>query len=439
MIEVKVPELGENIEQADVSSVLVHEGDSVERDQAILELSTDKASFELPSSHAGVVKTVHVKPGDSVSVGQVAISLDDGDRGEREAAEPEPREAAEPEPRKAAEPEPRETAEPERKPVLEESEIAPSALAKHEPESESEPEKPTAPAAGPATRRLARELGVDLGKVRPREDEVITRADVRAHADAPRRAPEPQRRAPELGLPDFQQWGEVAREPMTRLARATAENVTRSWQTIPHVTQHELIDVTELERARRQYQASRSEDDPALTMTVLAIKAAVAALKVFPRFNASLDMDAGELVCKRYYNIGVAVDTEHGLLVPVVRDADRKTTRELADSLDSLARRARVRALWPAEMQGGTFTITNLGGLGGTSFTPVIRFPEVAILGLSRVRTENQLRDGEAVETRLLPVSLSYDHRVVNGADAVRFIRAMAASLATPLSLLIDS
>lgn len=397
MIEVKVPELGENIEEADVASVLVREGETIERDQSILELATDKASFELPSSHAGVVKEVHVKPGDSVSVGQVAILLED--------AEPEAR-----------------------------------AKARDEPSARPAAEEP-ARAAGPAARRLARELGVDLNEIERGDDELITGSDVRAYAREPRRAPdpepEPERPSPERPSPETR--GDTEREPLSRLARVTAENVTRSWRTIPHVTQHDLIDVTALERARSEYQAQRTEDDPSLTMTVLAIKAAVAALKAFPRFNASLDTEASELIIKRYYNIGIAVDTEQGLLVPVVQDADRKTTRELAAAVDSLARRARVQALWPAEMNGGTFTITNLGGLGGTTFTPIIRHPEVAILGLSRLRTEKHLRDGAAVSLKLLPVSLSYDHRVVNGADAVRFVRALGASLASPLSLLIDS
>lgn len=240
---------------------------------------------------------------------------------------------------------------------------------------------------------------------------------------------------PTLSLPDFSQWGPVEPRELNKIARTSAERLSHAWRTIPHVTQHDTADITDLEAGRRR----QSDSGPKITMTVLALKAAVIALREFPQFNSSLDQAAGRLVLKGYYHIGVAVDTEHGLLVPVIRDADRKTIVQLASELAEAAELARQRKLSPDQMKGGTFTITNLGGIGGTTFTPIINPPEVAILGMCRATRQAVVRD-EAVAIRLiLPLSLSYDHRVINGADGARFLRRVAELLSDPFLLLSEA
>jgi pyruvate dehydrogenase E2 component (dihydrolipoamide acetyltransferase) len=231
----------------------------------------------------------------------------------------------------------------------------------------------------------------------------------------------------------------VERRRLTGIERAAVGNLSTAWRTVPHVTQHDEADVTELETMRRRFEERRRPSDPKLTATALVIKAIVAALQAFPRVNASLDVEREELVLKRYIHIGVAVDTEDGLLVPVVRDADRKTTRQIASEIAGLAERARERKLTRDEMQGASFTVTNLGGIGGTSFTPVVPHPQVAILGVSRVREEAVVREGEIEARLIMPLSLSYDHRAINGADAARFARHVASLLEDPLRLLAES
>ncbi len=243
-------------------------------------------------------------------------------------------------------------------------------------------------------------------------------------------------------MPDFTRWGAVEVEPLRGVRRATAEAMSVAWQAIPHVTQFDHADITDLEASRRRIvaeraKAARDEAPPKITMTAIALKACVAALQEFPRFNASLDAARGEVILKRYYHIGVAVDTEHGLMVPVIRDVDRKNLDELTTELADVAARARARRIDLDEMRGGTFTISNLGGIGGTAFTPIVNWPEVAILGIARGRDELVLRDG-TVETRsMLPLCLSYDHRVVDGADAARFTRLLATLLEDPFRLLV--
>jgi pyruvate dehydrogenase E2 component (dihydrolipoamide acetyltransferase) len=238
-------------------------------------------------------------------------------------------------------------------------------------------------------------------------------------------------------LPDFSQFGSIERQPLNKIMRTGAANVSLAWNVIPHVTQHELADVTELEAARkRSSQSSTGKDGPKITMTVLAMKAVVSALKTFPRFNSSYDAASGEVVLKRYYNIGIAVDTENGLMVPVIRSVDSKSVVQLAGELTEIARKARDRKLAPADMQGGSFTITNLGGIGGTYFTPIVNYPEVAILGLSRTSQQQIVVDVEPRVRLMLPLSLSYDHRVINGADAARFIVKLASLLSDPFQLM---
>jgi pyruvate dehydrogenase E2 component (dihydrolipoamide acetyltransferase) len=435
MAEFKLPELGENIEKAEVLKVLVAEGDTVEKDQPVLELETDKATFEVPSPHAGTVGKVHVKEGDTVKVGQAVLTLDEGRPEKRkEPKDKEPARREEPEEPAAreepAEEEPAEQPEPPREAGQEKEREEPQPP----PERDRAQEAPrTEVAAGPATRRLARELGVDLAQVRGSEaGGRIGAEDVKRFVRERREAPA---RADEAG---FERWGEVERRRLSGLERAAARNLAAAWREIPHVTHHDHADVTSLEAARRRF-VERRGDGPKLTMTALVVKAAVAALQTFPRFNSSLDPSGEELVLKRYVHVGIAVDTEAGLLVPVLRDADRKTTLEIAAEVESLAERARERKLAPEDMQGAGFTITNLGGIGGVAFTPIVNHPEVAILGVSRARAEPVLRDGQLGSRLVLPLSLSYDHRVVNGADAARFVRFLAGLLEDPLELLARS
>ncbi|MCZ6795820.1 MAG: dihydrolipoamide acetyltransferase family protein, partial [Planctomycetota bacterium] len=301
-------------------------------------------------------------------------------------------------------------------------------------------ERLPAPAAL-ATRRLARQLGVDLHGIRGSGPAGrITQEDVKAHVKQRLRgdgaAPAPSAEAPPL--PDFSEWGEIERQPLKGIRRATAQQMSLAWHVVPHVNQFDEADITELEAARRRYDGARPEGAPKVTVTALMLKAVVAALKTFPQFNSSLDTAAGELVFKRYYHIGVAVDTEHGLIVPVIRDADRKPVVELARELGDLADRARRRKLELSEMKGGTFTVTNLGGIGGTAFTPIVNYPEVAILGMARSREVPVVRDGNVVTRRVLPLCLSYDHRVIDGADGARFVRHLVRLLEEPFHFILE-
>jgi pyruvate dehydrogenase E2 component (dihydrolipoamide acetyltransferase) len=294
------------------------------------------------------------------------------------------------------------------------------------------------PLAGPATRHLARELGVDLENVAGSgRSGRITPEDVKAYVRQLASTPAPPTVAAAAGtvaapnLPDFSKFGPVEAQPLPRVRKLTAQQMSLAWNLIPHVTQHDLADVTDLEAFRKAQKSG-----PKLTVTAFALKASAIALKEFPTFNASLDLAAGQLILKGYYHVGVAVDTEGGLLVPVVRDVDKKSVAELAQELSDVAERARKGK---ADMQGGTFTITNLGGIGGTGFTPIVNWPEVAILGLSRSRLEPVVRDGQVVPRLMLPLSLSYDHRVIDGAAAARFTRRLAEMLENPLVMLLHA
>jgi pyruvate dehydrogenase E2 component (dihydrolipoamide acetyltransferase) len=487
-MEIKLPALGENVEEARVVKVLVKKGDSVQKDQPVLEMESEKAAFEVPAPQAGRVSEVHVSEGAKVKVGQTILTLEEdgaGARGEQKEKEPEKHETAGPaaatqksertrakpespppkrqaeasepeaEPSKTKAESPKEHARPARKdepaPPREDGEKRPPEEAgeRHLPE-ESDAGRPgqeplearqkeprEVPAAGPATRRLAREMGVDLAQVRGTEaGGRITPEDVKAYVRERGAGGQDRETGP---APDFERWGPTERRPLGSVEKAASRHLSDSWRQIPHVTHHDVADVTELEEARERYESGRKPSEPKLTVTALAVKAVVAALGAFPRFNASLDLAREQVVLKQYVHVGVAVDTEHGLLVPVVRDADRKTTREIAAEIAGLAERARQRKLLPEEMQGASFTVSNLGGIGGTGFSPIVSFPEVAILGLSRTREELALRGGQVVRRVLLPLSLSYDHRVNNGADAARFVRHLAGLLEDPLHLLIES
>ncbi|HKI35765.1 MAG TPA: 2-oxo acid dehydrogenase subunit E2 [Gemmataceae bacterium] len=423
--EIKLQALKENVESVEVNAVKVAAGDVVAKDQALLEVQADKAALDVASPVAGRVTKVLVKAGDQVKVGQPYVLIEETDGATAPTVkEVKPEKTAPRTTQREAEPPPKHTAaEAAREANVGNGRRTPAA------------ETGNIPLAGPATRQLARELGVDLrevsgsgrnGRITPEDVKGFVRrlASGSAAAAAPATASAPK-------LPDFAKFGPIEAQPLTRVRKLTAGQMSLAWGLIPHVTQHDLADVTDLEAFRKAQKSG-----PKLTISAFALKAAAIALKEFPTFNASLDLASGQLILKRYYHVGVAVDTEGGLLVPVIRDVDKKSVAELAQELTDAAEAARKGK---ADMQGGTFTITNLGGIGGTGFTPIINWPEVAILGLSRSRQEPVVRDGQVLPRLMLPLSLSYDHRVIDGAAAARFTRRLAEMLENPLVMLLHA
>ncbi|MCH2200827.1 MAG: 2-oxo acid dehydrogenase subunit E2 [Fuerstiella sp.] len=417
-LEFSLQEVSEGVTAVDIAEVMVSTGDIIKSGTIICEVETDKAVAEIECPHPGTITAVHVASGDNVEVGAPLITIEtiaSGTADSKVSAGPAPPEATEPPPSDDV-------------PEAPKSEMSPKSSV---PVNDGQPPPP----AGPATRRLARKLGVDLAQVTgTARGGRITIEDVEGFVRA--KLTEPAAGATSLSpgmiqaaaLPDFSQFGPVEREPLNKIYRSAASNLHASWLTIPHVTQHDLADITELEIARKRYVQSNPQS-PKITMTAITIKAVVGALRAFPHFNSSLDMETGEWVLKRYYHIGVAVDTPKGLVVPVIRNCDQKNVLQVAAELADLAERARERKLKSAEMRGASFTITNLGGIGGTCFTPIVNHPEVAILGLSRSQKHLKLEDGKVVERVMLPLSMSYDHRAVNGADAARFIVKLSGSL----------
>jgi pyruvate dehydrogenase E2 component (dihydrolipoamide acetyltransferase) len=424
--EIKLPELGENLQGGEVLDVRVAVGDTVTAGQTLLEVEAEKSTVEVPAPQAGKVTKLLVKKGDAIKVGQTLCFLDAG--GPDTTAKAAPAQAAE---TKAA---PGQAAPAPARPVAQaapEAKAAPAPL----PHEAAAGMNSTVP-AGPATRRLARELGVDLRLVKgTAPNGRVCQEDIKAFVRqlASSNGTRGGGTAAPPALPDFAKWGPVERRPLEALRRRTAEQMSLAWSQVVHVTQHDQADITELDAFRRQQEAG----GPKLTVTAFALKALAAALKQFPQFNCSIDLAGGQLIFKNYYHVGVAVDTERGLLVPVLRDVDRKSIRELAQELAAIGERARQKKIAVEEMRGGTFTITNLGGLGGTAFTPIVNYPEVAILGMSRSRLMPVVRDGQIVPRLMLPLSLSYDHRVIDGADAVRFTRSLAEMFENPLLMLL--
>jgi pyruvate dehydrogenase E2 component (dihydrolipoyllysine-residue acetyltransferase) len=467
-----LPSLGENIAAGDVLRVLVKPGDTLAKDQAVLELETDKATIEVPSTIAGEIKEIKVKAGDKVKVGQAILTVEDGGTAAAPKKAETPRKEEKKEEKAVAanteakmpsgEPgleqhvegtrrdvaadksgvkkttpelaQPAEDAEETRSPnkVVD---ISRGSRAAPEPQP-SAPEVPAAPAA-PSVRRLARELGVDINDVAGSgEGGRISDEDVKNHAKrlvtgaargGTAAAAEP--------LPDFSRWGEIERQPMRAVRRKIAEHLSAAWATIPHVTQFDLADITALEALRKKYAKQAEAAGGNLTVTAVAVKVVAAALKVFPQFNASIDLASDEVILKKFVNIGVAVDTDRGLLVPVIRNADQKNIVQIAAELSQLSEKARNRKIALDEMQGGTFSISNLGGIGGTYFTPIVNAPEVAILGISRARVEPVHQDGAFVPRMMLPLSLSYDHRAIDGADGIRFLRWVVQAIEEPFVL----
>jgi pyruvate dehydrogenase E2 component (dihydrolipoamide acetyltransferase) len=444
VVQFTLPNLGEGVTSADVADVLVKVGDVIQADQPVLELETEKAVMEVPCPHAGRIEEVRVQPGDKVESGQVVLTVRTSGAAAAAPEAPARTEA----PRQAAS-----TVSPSASPRSSASRPSPAPAPAPETvtiarATETDGSAPPIPAA-PSTRRLARKLGVDLRAVRGSgPGGRITQEDVQEYV----RGQLSRRQLPAVvrptggvavggalappPLPDFSRFGVIEREPLNKIARTAAENLTVSWNVIPHVTQHDRADITELEAARKRFTQGVGKNGPKVTMTAIAIKALTTCLQAFPKFNSSLDPETNELVLKRYYHIGCAVDTPHGLLVPVVKDCDKKSILEIAAVISELAEKARQRKLSMEDMQGATCTVTNLGGIGGTAFTPIVNYPEVCILGMARTQTELQLVGGQVQERLLLPLALSYDHRVINGADAARFVATLCQMLADPFQLL---
>jgi len=429
-VEFRLPEVSEGVTKVDVASVSVKVGDTISSGTVICEVETDKAVAEIPCPHAGTITAVHVTPGVSITVGSPLITISAtsgagassaGSSGAKSSAAAQPAVGAPEKEVSAAAPAA--------------ATAAPSATTVSAGTTTSQNDGPPAP-AGPATRRIARKLGVNLKQVKgTAAGGRITIEDVEAFVRDRLSQPTVSSAAgvgfagiEAAPLPDFSKFGPVEKVPMNKIFRLSAANLHTAWVTIPHVTQHDLADITELESARKRY-VKANPNSPKITMTAIMIKAVVGALKAFPNFNSSVDMASGEMVLKHYYHIGVAVDTPNGLVVPVIRNCDQKNVLQVAAELTDIAVRARDRKLKTEEMQGGTFTITNLGGIGGTAFTPIVNYPEVAILGMSRGQNQLVLEDGLVTERLMLPLSLSYDHRAVNGADAARFIVKLSGSL----------
>ncbi|RPI48116.1 MAG: branched-chain alpha-keto acid dehydrogenase subunit E2 [Acidobacteria bacterium] len=454
--DMKLPELGENIEGGDVLRVMVKPGDAITKDQPVLELETDKATIEVPSSAAGVVKEIKVKPGEKVKVGQTIFTVDENGAGAAPAKEQGQPPTGDEQPVSAAAVAPKPAA-PESAKAEVKAEKAEKAEKRKAEVVEMKPPKQAAPApapaaadsasipAAPSARRLARELGVHIAEIqgsgsggRISLDDVtaFARRLLSGAATGVGRAGGAAAEA----LPDFSKWGSIERKPMTGVRRTTAHRLTHAWNTIPHVFQQDRADITSVETLRKRLsKKAEAEGRSPITITAFLMKTLAAALKKFPQLNASADMQSDEIIFKHYAHIGVAVDTDRGLLVPVIRDVDEKDIFQIADETANAAEKARNRKLSLDDMQGASITISNLGSLGGGAFTPIVNWPEVAILGVARARMEPVYADGEFVPRFLMPLTLSYDHRVVDGADGVRILRWIVEAVEQPALIWLDT
>ena len=417
-MDIRVPRLAEGVESATVANILVSEGGKIEKDQVILELETEKAVGPIPSPASGRVTKIHVKEGDEVAIGQVLISL--AEEGAREQAPKEKRDQlgkAE-----TGVPAPQEPVRAAEEPLAGEYRY------------ESRSGFP--PPASPSVRKIAQDLAIDLTRVKGSErGGRITLEDLKAYiqhlqqlAYAPKAAAEKAEKAVAKGV-DFSRWGSIQKVRLSSLRRKVGQRMYDSWSTIPHITQLDEADITELMSLRKKYGPAFEKKGGHLTLMPFALKAAAAALKKYPIFNSSLDEAAGEIVYKEYFHIGIAVDTEAGLIVPVLRDVDRKGLLDLAVELNELVEKTRQRKISLEELQGGTFTISNQGGIGGGHFTPIINKPEAAILGLGRGALRPMVKKGKVESRLMLPLCLSYDHRLIDGAAAVRFMNELVQAL----------
>ena len=474
--DMKLPELGENIEGGDVLRVMVNVGDAIEKDQPVLELETDKATIEVPSSLDGVVKEIKVKAGQKAKVGQTILVIEEGQaEGKEQKAESREQKAESKEPKPAAKD--AEAPSPAPAPAAAPS-PAPSPAAKAAPAAAPQGPEPApakrsaqvvemtrpqtsssrdagtasgrqaaaaADAAGipaaPAARRLARELGVNIQDIQGSGPAGrISMDDVTAYA---RRLLQSGggsgKHAAAAALPDFSAWGPVERKPMSGVRRTTAVRLTQAWNTVPHVFQHDRADVTSFDALRKRLsKKTEAEKRAPITVTAFLMKVLAAALKRFPQMNSSVDLASEEIIYKQYVHIGVAVDTDRGLLVPVIRNVDQKDLGQIADEIAQAAEKARGRKLSLDDMQGASMTISNLGGLGAGAFTPIVNWPEVAILGVARARMDPVYTDGQFVPRLMMPLTLSYDHRVIDGADGARILHWIVEAVEQPALLWLD-
>ncbi len=433
LVDFHLPDIGD-FESVDVVEVLVQVGDAVEKEQSLVVLESDKATMEVPAPSAGVIQKLAVSVGDAVSQGALIAVIETSEPA-APAAEP-PAETPTSTTAEAPAPAPQAEAAPAAEPALGTPNAMAVATVPNDDGADPVIHKQREAHASPSVRRLARELGVDLSLVPGggRKGR-ITKADVQAFVKAS------LSQGTGAGVPiagvqvaapvqiDFSKFGEIELQPLNRIRKLSSANLHRSWVTVPHVTQFDEADITELEAFRKSQKPEAERRGVKLTFLPFIVKAVTSALREFPHFNASLDVTGENLILKQYLNVGVAVETDNGLVVPVIRNADQKGLFELAGALGELSERARTRKLRPADLQGGSFSISSLGGIGGTFFTPIVNHPEVAILGVSRMEWKPVFEDGAFVPRLTLPLSLSYDHRVIDGADAVRFTSRLSALL----------
>ncbi len=451
--EFKLPELGEGITSGTVATVLAKVGDTIAANTPIIEIETDKAVAEIPIPVSGKITKINVKAGDKVSVGQVILVYEKAGAEAAAAPAPKAEKVAAPAPAPAAPPVA--AAAPVAAPVTPAATVAAPRAAAPVARSSAHIQ------ASPSVRKLARVLGVRLedvptadpsGRINAHDVELFAAASVATPvatgATEPAPAAAPDAPAPVAVSPapvvlagsiGDDRWGKVVREAMNGVRKKTTEHMTHCWTTIPHVTHFDKADITALEQIRQQYAPGIKAKGGSLTVTVFLMKVVTEALRRFPKFNASIDLATEEIVFKQYYNIGVAVETPAGLLVPAIRNVDQKSLQDLALELPVIAKKARDRKLSLDDMSGTTFTISNLGGLGGTGFTPIVNSPEVAILGVSRSAVEGVFQNGQLVPRTMLPLSLSYDHRLIDGADAARFMRWVAEAIENPWKLILES
>ena len=422
--EIKLPEISETIHTGSVVKILVSVGDIIDEDQPLIELETEKAMFEVPSTEKGIITEILIKEGDSIEVGQTIVKVDTGIESVQPATEisspvPQPVEAENISP--VSSPKKEKVKDLQKKEIKKENVSITPAV--------KEDKNTELVNASPGVRKLARELGVDLKEVPETDDDGrITEKEVKNYVKTVFESGATN--SPAIQLPDFYKWGEIRKEPMSKVRSITAKTMINSLS-IPQVTQYDKADITELEEFRKK-QTSKNKSDVKVTVTSILLRVISSALRQFPQFNASIDMSNEEIIYKNYCNIGVAVDTERGLLVPVVRNVDKKNVLELSAELAELSSKARNKKITPDEMEGGNFTISNLGGIGGTYFSPIVYSPQVAILGVSRSGIEAVWVEDKFEPRLILPVSLTYDHRLIDGADGARFLRWVCDALENP-------
>jgi pyruvate dehydrogenase E2 component (dihydrolipoamide acetyltransferase) len=434
--EIRLPEISENVESGEVIEILVKVGDFIEVEQPVVELETEKAAFEVPSPVKGKVVEINVNQGQQVKVGQTLVKVDtEAEPGQEKAAPAKEPQLEEEEPvaQKRAEEKPPEKKVPKeadgKQPL---GETGQAGL----PEEKTVSTAVAVPAS-PSVRQLARELGINISDVTGSgQTGRISADDVKRHAKSLiAGAPAAGSTKQVKSLPDFTKWGSIERKAMTATRKKIADTLSYAWSNVPQVTQYDQADITILEEFRRQYSQKVEQAGGKLTITSILLKVVALALKEFPMFNASVDAERREIIYKKYFNIAIAVDTDRGLLVPVIRDADKKNILELSVELTQLAEKTRQNKIGPEDMVGGNFTVSNLGGIGGTNFAPIIYWPQVAILGVARASWQPVFINGRFEPRMILPLSLSYDHRIIDGTEGLRFLRWIAENLEKPFFL----